>query len=65
MPFMNTQISNLAAEQRILRRLRVILAGFIIGLVLSGLTAFPLEWELNLLARWLGIADGGTSGNVG
>ncbi len=63
MPFMNTQISNLAAEQRILRRLRVVLAAFIIGLVLSGLTAFPLEWELNLLARWLGIAEGSVPGD--
>jgi len=32
-----------------LRRIRFWLAGFIIGLVLSGITAFPLETEL----RWL------------
>ena len=31
------------------------LGAFIIGLVLSGLTAFPLVWEIGLLARWLGI----------
>ena len=24
-----------------------------VGLVLSGITAFPLEWELGLLKRWL------------
>jgi hypothetical protein len=35
-------------------RIRILLIGFIIGLVLSGVTAFPLEWELNLLAQWLG-----------
>lgn len=62
---MKTQIADLSTEQRILRRLRVVLAGFIIGLVLSGLTAFPLEWELNLLARWLGIADGSAPGDFG
>lgn len=27
---------------------------FIIALVLSGLTAFPLQWELELLSRWFG-----------
>lgn len=25
---------------------------FIVGLVISGVTAFPLLWELNLLAKW-------------
>jgi hypothetical protein len=34
------------------------LAVFIAGLVLSGLTAFPLQTELELLARWLGAPDG-------
>ena len=62
MPDMNTKNQKTAEETRILRRLRVVLAGFIVGLVLSGLTAFPLEWELNLLARWLGIAPGDYSG---
>ena len=41
-----------------LRRIRFWLAVFIIGLVLSGITAFPLETELSLLvsilhAGWL------------
>jgi hypothetical protein len=36
-----------------LRRIRLVLSLFIAGLVLSGITAFPLEWELGLLARWL------------
>ena len=41
-------------HQLLLRRIRVLLTAFIIGLILSGVTAFPLEWELNLLASWLG-----------
>ena len=31
---------------------------FIVGLILSGVTAFPLVWELDLLCSWLGIPDG-------
>ena len=50
---MNTNTADLALRLRILRRFRFVLAAFIAGLVLSGVTAFPLEWELNLLARWL------------
>jgi len=40
-------------EATLRRRVRVWLALFIVGLVLSGLTAFPLLWELNLLVSWL------------
>ncbi len=36
-------------------RYRLILAFFVVGLILSGLTAFPLVTELRLLASWLGI----------
>ena len=43
---------------RLQRRIRILLCGFIVGLVLSGLTAFPLTWELQVLARALGIPDG-------
>src|SRR4051812_28114499 len=35
-------------------RYRLSLGFFIIGLVVSGLTTFPLQWELNLLHRILG-----------
>ncbi|MHB0935508.1 MAG: hypothetical protein ACYDCO_03270 [Armatimonadota bacterium] len=35
------------------RRIRFWLILFIIGLALSGLTAFPLEWEVGLLHRWI------------
>ena len=37
----------------LLRRFRIILGLFIAGLVLSGVTAFPLSHELDLLARLL------------
>ena len=46
------------AEQ-LLRRTRVLLVLFIVGLVLSGLTAFPLETELRWLTGLLG-ADAAT-----
>ena len=36
---------------------RVSLGLFVAGLVLSGLTAFPLLGELSLLCRWLGVSD--------
>lgn len=38
---------------QLLRQIRLWLGLFIAGLILSGITAFPLEWELGLLARWL------------
>jgi len=38
-------------------RVRAILTFFIIALIISGITAFPLETELNLLARMMGIGD--------
>ena len=40
-----------------LPRIRLYLALFILGLVLSGLTAFPLQLETQTLARLLGIPD--------
>jgi hypothetical protein len=38
----------------LLRRIRAAVACFAAGLILSGLTAFPLSHELDLLAAWLG-----------
>jgi hypothetical protein len=35
------------------QRIRVWIRVFLVGLILSGLTAFPLEWELRLLAKWM------------
>lgn len=40
-----------------LLRYRLVLGFFIVGLILSGLTAFPLLSELRLLASWLGITN--------
>ncbi len=39
------------------RRIRFATWVFIAGLVVSGATAIPLQWELDLTARALGIAD--------
>jgi hypothetical protein len=39
------------------RRIRLLTWLFIVGLVLSGATAIPLEWELDAGARILGVAD--------
>jgi hypothetical protein len=37
-----------------LKKIRIWIFFFIIALVLSGITAFPLQAELELLAKWLG-----------
>jgi hypothetical protein len=42
----------------LLRRIRWLLAIVIIGLLASGLTAFPLQGELDMLTRVLGIEGG-------
>ncbi len=39
---------------RRLRYARLLLVFFIAGLVLSGLTAFPLTWEVQVLTSWFG-----------
>ena len=39
--------------RRTLLQIRIWVTLFIVGLVLSGITAFPLQWELDLLARWI------------
>jgi hypothetical protein len=38
---------------------------FILGLVASGLTALPLQWETSLLARWSGAAQDATPDQYG
>lgn len=53
----NFTMHNTPRRQRLLQKIRLLLVLFIIGLVLSGLTAFPLERELNLVARLLGAGD--------
>ncbi len=42
-------------NSNLLKRYRLVLGLFIIGLVISGLTAFPLLTELEILARVLGV----------
>jgi hypothetical protein len=37
-----------------IRRLRAVLTAFIIGLVVSGVTALPLEHEIRFLNNWVG-----------
>ena len=43
-------------ETMLLRRIRGLLAFFITALVFSGLTAFPLCWELDVLASLVGVS---------
>jgi len=40
-------------EQQLRRRVRAMTALVIAGLTLSGATAIPLQWELDVLAAWL------------
>ncbi len=43
-----------AQARRRLRTVRLLLGFFVAALVLSGLTAFPLAWELRVLTAWFG-----------
>ena len=47
---------------KVRRQIRALVSCFIVGLVLSGLTAFPLLHELNLLVRLLGADAPGMEG---
>ena len=49
-------------QRRLLLRVRLILGFFVLALVVSGLTAFPLLWETRLLATWFG--EGSRLGDV-
>jgi len=40
-------------EQRVRKQIRVLLLLFIAGLTVSGITAFPIEWELQRAHVWL------------
>lgn len=44
-------------KEILLQRIKLLTWLFIIVLVLAGATAIPLEWELNLVAKFLGVAD--------
>src|SRR6478735_3892145 len=41
-------------DRRTLLQIRLWVTLFIVGLVASGVTAFPLQWELGLLCGWIG-----------
>jgi hypothetical protein len=47
-------MDNESCRQRHLRYARLLLGFFVVALVLSGLTAFPLVWEVRLLTAWFG-----------
>jgi hypothetical protein len=44
-------------ETRLRRRIKAFTWTMIVGLVISGVTALPLQSELDLLARWLGAGE--------
>jgi hypothetical protein len=50
-------------RETVVRRVRILLALFIVGLVVSGLTAFALETELRVLSMLLGIDPSEPPGN--
>ena len=50
----------MTSEKILHRRIKWLTWFFIIGLFLSGATAIPLNWELDLLVKWFGL-DGQTS----
>lgn len=45
-------------------RYRISLGSFIFGLIVSGLSAFPLRWELSILSKLLGITDSAKYGEM-
>ena len=51
-------------QAQLLQHLRWLISFFIVGLVASGVTAIPLETELDFLARLFGIAGGEPPANV-
>lgn len=49
---------------RALKRTRWAIGIFVVGMVLSGATAFPLSWEMDTLCHWLGIPADATAGSL-
>ena len=41
-------------DEHLVRRVRILLILFVIGLIASGLTAFPLVWEVRILNQTIG-----------
>jgi hypothetical protein len=44
----------LTDSRRLLFRIRCLILFFIMALLVSGITAFPLGWELEILCKWFG-----------
>lgn len=44
-----------AKFETIKKRVRIILVFFLVGFVVSGLTAFPIRWEIAQLQRFIGV----------
>ncbi|MFO1513590.1 MAG: hypothetical protein U1F83_11845 [Verrucomicrobiota bacterium] len=42
-------------EQTLRRRIKLLTWFFIVGLVISGATAIPLNWELDVMVNWFGL----------
>jgi hypothetical protein len=53
-----------SANRGLTVRYRLSLGAFILGLVLSGISALPLQHELSLLSRLLGISDPASYANM-
>ncbi|MCP4137401.1 MAG: hypothetical protein GY754_40920 [bacterium] len=41
-------------KEQLQKRIKYLLLFFIAALILSGITAFPLEWEMSILNYWVG-----------
>jgi hypothetical protein len=54
-------LKNMDREKILQGRIKLLTWVFIIGLVVSGATAIPLEWELDVLANCLGVAGKASS----
>ena len=52
---MTTQPDHSAGSAATLRRIRLVLAGFVVALIFSGITAFPLQSELQQIVEMRGL----------
>jgi hypothetical protein len=52
-----SEVRAMTEEAALRRRVRAWMLVFIVGLVVSGVTAFPLVWEVDVLARLIGATD--------
>lgn len=52
------------SAEMILRRIRICVGFFVLGVVASGATAFPLVHEVGVLASWIGADPSSTAGSL-